>query len=122
MLGKGQKDGETGAFAEFGLDRYLSLVRIDDSLDIAQAQAKALYVVNVAGRDTIKAIKDLGDVGFGNALSLIKNVDADTFFYVIGLDGDFGTAGGVFVGVIEKPRKDIAQVQEVSFDAGLFGG
>ena len=63
------------ALADAACDVDGSAVAFDHVFHVAQAQAKPLHVVDVAGGDTIKPFKDLAKMFFGDADPIVLDVE-----------------------------------------------
>ena len=120
----GQGDGKLGALPYFTLNLNVTLMQVDDLLNVSQSKSEALDVVLVACVDTVELIKDLLDVFFLDAHAGIADGQAEVFVLVVpgaqvNVERLIGFA--VFHRIVHQIGDGILEMHLIDVDSGVDG-
>ena len=90
------------------------MVKVDDFLHIAQAQAVALDIVDVAVGHPVEVIENLGNGFLRDSDTFVGDREDEILVVRQGVDQNFRTVGGVFDGVFDQVGDGIGQVGAVA--------
>ena len=94
----------------------MAMVELHHLGHIVETYAKAFYVVDVAGGDTVEFFEDMFLVLLGDADAMVADTQLELSVNDGGGYGDVGCVGGVFYTIVNEVVDKIGEMQLVGHD------
>ena len=121
ILDDRQLDGEGRTLAELAVHLYLTVVQVDDLLDVSQSETEALHVVHITRMHPIEFLEDLLQVFLLHAQAVVAHREVEPLVVVPRLQRHIERLVGlmVFDCIIHQIEDDILEVDLVNVNGGV---